>query len=139
MQPNTSPAALSPRFPWASHCSCLFAAYYTISAVSTASPRHTAANPSRTIQPQVFLVPHFKIHSSFSSFKQHSMSANIQQLEGMWDYLSSSFPITTLLILIAYAGPFTFLNLFLSQTPCHHLRLPERAQKSPHESFHNPK
>ena len=24
MQPNTSPAALSPRFPWAFHCSCLY-------------------------------------------------------------------------------------------------------------------
>ena len=29
MQPNTSPAALSPRFPWAFPCSCL-CAYYTI-------------------------------------------------------------------------------------------------------------
>ena len=29
MQPNTSLAALSPRFPWALHCSCL-CAYYTI-------------------------------------------------------------------------------------------------------------
>ena len=30
MQPNTSPAALSPRFPWADFHSCLYAAYYTI-------------------------------------------------------------------------------------------------------------
>ena len=29
MQPNTSPAADFPRSPWASRCSCLFAAYYT--------------------------------------------------------------------------------------------------------------
>ena len=29
MQPNTSPAADLPRSPWAFHCSCLPAAYYT--------------------------------------------------------------------------------------------------------------
>ena len=29
MQSNTSPAAHFPRFPWAYHCSCLSAAYYT--------------------------------------------------------------------------------------------------------------
>ena len=35
MQPNTSPAALSPRFPWADFHSCLYTAYYTISGVLT--------------------------------------------------------------------------------------------------------
>ena len=35
MQPNTSLAALSPRFPWADFHSCLYTAYYTISEVLT--------------------------------------------------------------------------------------------------------
>ena len=43
MQPNTSPAAHFPRFPWASHCSCLFAAYYTIFGASASSPRQFIA------------------------------------------------------------------------------------------------
>ena len=29
MQPNTSPVAHFPRFPWAFHCSCMSTAYYT--------------------------------------------------------------------------------------------------------------
>ena len=40
MQPNTSPAADFPRFPWAAFHSCLYTAYYTIYGVSAAFSSH---------------------------------------------------------------------------------------------------
>ena len=76
MQPNTSPAAHFPRFPWAFHCSCLFAAYYTTfhSTSSTRSTRSTWFN----IPTPLFVSEGFTLLNQFYSSSDSSRRASFR-------------------------------------------------------------
>ena len=64
MQPNTSLAANVPRSPWAFHCSCLFAAYYTTFPY-TSSTRSTC---STRLSSSLFVYLVYFVVQFFASF-----------------------------------------------------------------------
>ena len=72
MQPNTSPAAHFPRFPWADFHSCLYTAYYTIfpytsSTRSTCSTRLTIPHSSLFAYLVYFVVQFFASFAFFAA------------------------------------------------------------------------
>ena len=76
MQPNTSLAALSPRFPWAFHCSCLFAAYYTTFPYTSSTRSTCSTRPSSSLFGATGsdLIATVNCHSSFRIPPQHTLS-----------------------------------------------------------------